>query len=121
MVLSARQPNSQDSRRPLDRLAFPAPRRGSLIIAQGKAAEAAALGKTPPPSTSFFPSGLARRRRTKPEGNHFATATQGGFRFAGLPWAVSRSSLRDFNLPPSARATGERRWSPGRDHWCSKC
>ncbi len=31
-----------------------APRRGSTIIAQGKAAEAAALGTSPPPPISLF-------------------------------------------------------------------
>jgi hypothetical protein len=41
---------------------------GSKRIAQGKAAEAAALGKTPPHPTTFFPSGLARPGRAKPEG-----------------------------------------------------
>jgi hypothetical protein len=48
--------------------ARPAPRRGSKIVAQRKATEAAALGKEPPHPTSFFPSGLARRERAKPEG-----------------------------------------------------
>jgi hypothetical protein len=48
--------------------AFPASRGGSKIIAQGKAIEVAALGKGPPHPTSFFPSGFARQRRTKPEG-----------------------------------------------------
>jgi hypothetical protein len=51
-----------------DWFASPEPRRGGLIIAQGQASEAAALGKTPPNPTTFFPSGLARRRRAKPEG-----------------------------------------------------
>jgi len=46
----------------------PAPRRGSMIIAQGKVAEAAALGKEPNQPTSFFPSGFARQGRAKPEG-----------------------------------------------------
>jgi len=44
------------------------PARGGKIIAQGKAAEAAALGKEPPHPTSFFPSGLARQSHAKPEG-----------------------------------------------------
>src|SRR5438874_1943393 len=47
---------------------FLRPGRGSLIIAQGKTAEVAALGKTPRHPTSFFPSGLARQWRAKPEG-----------------------------------------------------
>ena len=37
------------------------------MVAQGKAAEAAALGKEPPHPPSFFLSGLARGRRAKPE------------------------------------------------------
>jgi hypothetical protein len=45
-----------------------APRRGSKKVAQSKAAEAAALGKAPSHPASFFPSGLARLRRAKPEG-----------------------------------------------------
>ena len=45
-----------------------APRRGSKIIAQDKAAEAAALGKEPPNPTPFFPSGLAHHGRARPEG-----------------------------------------------------
>jgi hypothetical protein len=51
-------------------------RRDDLIVAQGQAAEAAALGKTPPNPTSFFPSGLARHKRAKPEGkkNRFQPA-----------------------------------------------
>jgi hypothetical protein len=39
-----------------------------MIIAPGKAAEAAARGKGPHHPASFFPSGLARQRRAKPEG-----------------------------------------------------
>jgi hypothetical protein len=53
--------------------AFPEPWRGGLMLAQGKAAEAAALGKRPPNPTSFFPSGWARRRRTQPEGKKEAS------------------------------------------------
>jgi hypothetical protein len=48
--------------------AFPAPRRGSKILAQGKAAAAAALGKEPPHPCSLFPSGFARPWRANPEG-----------------------------------------------------
>jgi hypothetical protein len=39
-----------------------------MTIARGKAAAAAAPGKTPTYLASFFPSGLARRGRAKPEG-----------------------------------------------------
>jgi hypothetical protein len=45
---------------------LPEPRRGGLIIAPGKAVEAAARGKSHP-TQPFFPSGLARER-AKPEG-----------------------------------------------------
>jgi hypothetical protein len=38
-----------------------------MIIAPGKAAEAAVRGKEPPRPASFFTSGLARLRRAKPE------------------------------------------------------
>ena len=48
--------------------AFSEPRRGGMIIAPGKATEAAARGKRPPHPASFFPSGLARLWRAKPEG-----------------------------------------------------
>jgi hypothetical protein len=48
--------------------AVPEPWRGGLIIAQGKAAEAAALGKTRPHPISLFSfSGSARPRRDEPE------------------------------------------------------
>ena len=87
--------------------AFPEPRRGGLIIAQGKAAEAAALGKPPPQPNSFFPSGLARQRRAKPEGkkeeNILGPPPRAALR---LPWATIISSLRDFGLARSARIVG---------------
>jgi len=47
--------------------ADPQPRRGGLILAQGKAAEAAALGKEPLHPNSFFSSGWARQKRAQPE------------------------------------------------------
>ena len=50
----------QFSRPPPIRFARPAPRRGSMIIAQGKTAEAAALGKSRPVPTLPF-SGFAAR------------------------------------------------------------
>ena len=37
-----------------DRFTPPAPRRGSMTIAQGQAAEAAALGNAPNPPSPFF-------------------------------------------------------------------
>jgi hypothetical protein len=39
-----------------------------MIVARGKAAEAAAPGKKSAHTPSFFPSGLAQHRRAKPEG-----------------------------------------------------
>src|SRR5690349_8569610 len=53
---------------PLRSFAVSEPRRGGLILAQGKAVEAAALGKTPPHPAPFFPSGLASPKLAKPEG-----------------------------------------------------
>ena len=74
--------------------AFPEPRRGGLIIAQGKAAVAAALGKEPPHPTSLFPSGLARPARAKPEGNKEVFILDPQPRAAlRLPWAILISSL----------------------------
>ena len=64
--------------------AVPEPRRGGLIIAQGKAAEAAALGEAPLHPISFFRSGWARLWRAQPEGKKeeipFGAPTQGGAR-----------------------------------------
>jgi hypothetical protein len=52
----------------------------AALNTQGKAAEAAALGNTPPTQPSFFLSGLTRTRQTrkKKRGDHFKSATQGG-------------------------------------------
>ena len=50
------------------RLGRPAPGKGNQLPAQGKAAEAAALGKEARPPRFVFPSGLARSGRAKPEG-----------------------------------------------------
>jgi len=52
--------------------AFPEPQRGGMMVARGKAAEAAALGKEPPHPTYFFPAGLARLEQ--PAWNVSATA-----------------------------------------------
>src|SRR5581483_5845093 len=61
------------------------PGRGGKIIAQGQAAEAAALGKCHPiPNLSFFQSGLARsgapNQIGKKRGNHLVSLTQAGAR-----------------------------------------
>ena len=67
---------------PPTRFALPAPRRGSKTVAQGKAAEAAALGKEPSPPNLFFPFRLgapeARQAGREKRGNHFASRTQRG-------------------------------------------
>src|ERR1017187_5623759 len=79
-----------------------APRRGSAIIAQGKAAEAAALGKRPPPDIQppLFP-GLPCRagpaRQTRKKGRGLFCARNPGRLVPRLPWAIIMASLRDFN------------------------
>ena len=60
--------------------ALPEPRRGGMIIAPGKAAEAAARGKKPPLPT-FFPfwfGAPARQTRREKRKDHFGSVTQGG-------------------------------------------
>ena len=77
------------------------------MIAQGKAAEAAALGKAPPHPTSFFTSGLARLRRAKPEVKKEEIILHPQPRAAlRLPGAIVISSLRDFSLARCARIEG---------------
>ena len=74
--------------------AVPEPRRGGLIIAKGKAAEAAALGKETPHPTSFFSAGLARQAGREKRGNHFAPGTQGGAALAlGLSYRPYGTSV----------------------------
>ena len=82
-------------------------RRDEMIIAQGKRGTSAALGCGSDLIPSFFPSGLARLRRAKPEGKkegewggvlpraaasrlRCATARQA----AALPWAIITPPLR---------------------------
>ena len=88
----------------------PEPRRGGMIIAQGKAAEAAALGKShPTPPLSFpFRFGAPRARQTgrEKERKSFWVRNPGRRSFR-LPWAIITSSLRDFSLARSARIVGE--------------
>jgi hypothetical protein len=60
-----------------------------LILAQGKDAEAAALGKESPQPTSFFPSSLARLQRAKLEGKKEEKVLGPQPRAAlRLPWAI---------------------------------
>jgi hypothetical protein len=88
--------------------AVPEPRRGGLIVAQGKAAEAAALGKETPHPTSFFTSGLARLWHAKPEVKKEEILLGPQPRAAlRLPGAIIISSLRDFSLARCARIVGE--------------
>lgn len=74
------------------------PRRGGLMIAQGKRGTSAALGYGRKIISSLFRSGLARRRHAKPERKKEAgcwvALTQGGGRCATLPWATIRPPLR---------------------------
>ena len=89
---------------------FRSPARGGKIVAQGKAAEAAALGKEPPYPTSFFPSGLARldAPNQKEKKSIIFRPQPRAALVPRLPWAILRSSLRDFNLARSAGTMGER-------------
>ncbi len=74
-----------------------------MIIAQGK--RSAALGYGGKMNSSFFPSGLARRRRAKPEGKKevgWGGPLPRAAASAALPWAVIRPPLRGSgkaNLP----------------------
>ena len=72
-----------------------------MIIAQGKAAEAAALGKTPPTTNLFFPIGLARLGRAKQnwekESESFCVRSPGAALVPRLPRATISSSLQDFS------------------------
>src|SRR5262249_49170267 len=68
--------------------AVPEPRRGGLIIAQGKAAEAAALGKWP-----------------SHPGNYFASATQSGAAFALGYYHVVPPGLQSGALRSHGRIT----------------
>ena len=81
-------------------------RRDGLIIAQGKRGTSAALGGARKMISSFFPSGLARRRRAKPEGKKEAVC--GGFlpraaASAALPWAIILLPLRGAGKANKAR------------------
>lgn len=72
------------------------------MIAQGKAAEAVALGNTPFHPIGFFPSGLARRQSAKLEGkkrNHLGSTIQGGAR-SSLALGYDRSVLRRLEFRP---------------------
>src|SRR5580765_3767482 len=75
--------------------AKPKSRRDDMIVAQGK--RSAALGGGPKIFSSFFPSGLARQRRARPEGKK-ELGWGGGLpraaASAALPWAIIRPPLR---------------------------
>ncbi len=83
-----------------------------MIIAQGKAAEAAALGKgRPTHNFSFFlpdwrASG-APVRKEKREEIILGPQPRAAPAVAGLPWAIIMSSLRDFGLARCARMVCE--------------
>ena len=84
-----------------DGFASPAPQRGSAKIAQGKAAEAAALGKTPTPlSSPFSKPGFA------PKGQGAKTELEKGvvFGFGVLPRAAA--GARPEWMGPFARTIG---------------
>ena len=88
-----------------------APHRGSMIIAQGQAAEAAALGKSQPVITlPFFWLGAPPGGTANPEKGE-QIIFRSGPRAALVPrwpWATIISSLQDFSLARSARIVGER-------------
>jgi hypothetical protein len=76
-----------------------------MIIAQGKAAEAAALGNTPPAQPSFF--FLVWRVRAKPEKKEEIISNPQPGAALRLPRAIIRSSLRDFIPGPLCLHTVE--------------
>ncbi len=84
----------------------PAPQRGSKIIAQGKAAEVAALGNAhPEPTLPFFWFGAPAGWRAKPEKGEqiiFRSEPRAAL-VPRLPWAIIMSSLQDFSLARFAR------------------
>ncbi len=83
-----------------------------MIIAQGKAAEAAALGKRPThPTAPFIQSGLVRLQRAKPgwkKAEQIILSLQPRAALL-LPWAIITSSLWDCSLARCARMVGERK------------
>jgi hypothetical protein len=83
-----------------------------MIIAQGKAAEAAALGNTPPAQPSFF--FLVWRVRAKPERKkeEIISNPHPGAELR-LPRAIIRSSLRDFIFGSLCSNIGERKYGSG--------
>ena len=100
---------------------FPEPRRGGLIIAQGKAAacraeaserrrEAAALGKDPSPQPPFFSLrfGAPPARQTGVKKKEEIISCPQPRAAPRLPWAIIISSLWGFSLARSARMEGER-------------
>ena len=80
------------------------------MIAQSKAAEAAALGKSHPvPILRFVWFGASAGRRAKPEKGEqilFRSEPRAAF-VPRWPWASIMSSLRDFSLARLARIVDE--------------
>jgi hypothetical protein len=80
--------------------------RDDAITAQGKRGTSAALGNGRKMICSFFPSGLARARRAKPEGKK--VAEWGGVlprpaAAAAWPWAIFLPPLRGSGQPNQTR------------------
>ena len=84
--------------------------RGGKIIAQGKAAEAAALGRSSPvPTLPFFLFGAPAGWRAKQEKGEqiiFRSEPRAAL-VPRLPWAIIMSSLKDFSLARSTRIIGQ--------------
>ena len=86
------------------------PARGGMIIAQGKAAAAAALGKPrPAPNLSFFQSGLARPGHAKPdwkkERRSFFVSYPGRRSFLACPYLIVLTGLQLGSLRSHLRRT----------------
>ncbi len=95
-----------------------------MIIARGKAAEAAAPGKTPPqPNLSFFQSGLARCERAKPdwkkERESFRVSYPGRRSFLACPGLLSCRPYRtSAEFAPLAYARSVKLGFPDLDTAC---
>ncbi len=82
-----------------------------MIVAQGKAAEAAALGKPRPNPLSLFSNLIwraeARQTRLEKREAIILCLLPRAAHLPRLPWATILSSLQDFSLTRSARILGE--------------